>query len=345
MKAVMIKNLEGPDHVDVVDVADPIPKSGEVLISVRAAGISFPELLQTRGLYQEKPDLPFIPGYEVAGLVEDANGCQGFAVGDRVVGFTKYGGYAEKAAIRAEWVFPLPQDLPFAKAAALPMNYLTAHFSLMRRGGLRQGESVLVHGAGGGVGTASIQIAKSFGASCVIAVVSNAAKADAARTAGADEVVDANDFLAQVLALTDSRGVDIVVDPVGGDRFTDSLRALAPFGRVLVIGFAAGAIPTVKVNRLLLKNIDVVGAGWGSYAWDAPGYLSEQWAELIPHIESGMLDPVVGAEYPVARIRDALKDLDARRVQGKSVLIMDGNSVASAMLDQTSSAISRPTTA
>lgn len=327
MKAALIKNLEGPDHVEVADVQDPVPQQGEVLISVKAAGMSFPELLQTRGLYQEKPDLPFIPGYEVAGVVEDANDCAGFSVGDRVVAFTKYGGYAQKAVVRAEWVFPLPKNLSFTKAAALPMNYLTAHFSLIRRGSLQPGQSVLVHGAGGGVGTAAIQIAKSFGASRVIAVVSNTAKADAARSAGADDVVGVDDFLERALALTDGRGVDIVIDPVGGDRFTDSLRALAPFGRVLVVGFAAGAIPTVKVNRLLLRNIDVVGAGWGSYAWDVSGYLTEQWTELMPHIESGMLDPVVGAEYPLARVRGALNDLDARRVQGKTVLLMEDNHI------------------
>lgn len=322
MKAALITNLDGPDHVQVQEVPDPQLAQGDILINVRAAGMAFPELLQTRGLYQEKPNLPFTPGYEVAGVVADANGNPSVKPGDRVVAFTKYGGYSEKVAVRAEWVFPIPDHLTFNKAAALPMNYLTAHFSLIRRGNLQPGESVLIHGAGGGVGTAAIQISKAFGASRVIAVVSSPSKGEAALAAGADELVSADDFLAQTLQLTDNRGVDIVVDPVGGDRFTDSLRALATFGRILVIGFAAGEIPTVKVNRLLLNNLDVVGSGWGSYAWDVPGYLASQWSELAPHIENGALDPVIGKEYSLSDVRTALTDLDTRRVQGKLILLM-----------------------
>ncbi len=199
------------------------------------------------------------------------------------------------------------------------MNYLTAQFALATRAGLRAGESVLVHGAAGGVGTASIQVAKGYGAR-VIAVVSSDEKADVALAAGADDVVLVDGFLAAVKELTDGRGVDVVVDVVGGDLMTDSLRVLAPLGRLLVIGFTAGDIPQVKVNRLLLNNIDVRGVGWGAYAMVRPGFMREQWEALVPMMESGVVDPPIGKVYPFEEMADALEEMAQRRTLGKSVV-------------------------
>jgi NADPH2:quinone reductase len=199
------------------------------------------------------------------------------------------------------------------------MNYLTMHFALTRRGRLASGETVLVHGAAGGIGTAAVQLASAFGAR-VVAVVSSDAKAEAARAAGAHDVVRVEGFRDAVRELTGGRGVDVVVDPVGGDRFTDSLRSLATEGRLLVIGFTAGEIPTVKVNRLLLNNIDVVGVGWGAYFLPRPGYLQQQWAELAPLLADGRLDPPLGGTYPLAEAAAALAELDERRATGKVLL-------------------------
>ncbi len=199
------------------------------------------------------------------------------------------------------------------------MNYLTVHFALARRGRLRSGETVLVHGAAGGVGTAAVQLARALGAR-VIAVVSTEAKAEVARRAGAHETVPVEGFRQAVAELTEGRGVDVVVDPVGGDRFTDSLRALAPEGRLLVVGFTGGEIPTVKVNRLLLNNIEVVGVGWGAFWLPRPEYPREQWEEILPHLKAGRLDPLVGSTHPLERAADALRELDGRGATGKVVL-------------------------
>jgi NADPH2:quinone reductase len=266
-----------------------------------------------------KPPLPFTPGTELAGVVRSApDGCA-VQPGDRVAAFPGGGGFAELAVCDQSWVFPIPDRLSFAAAAALPMNYLTMHFGLIRRGRLSAGESVLVHGAAGGVGTAAVQIAKAWGAQ-VIAVVSTADKIAVAQQAGADDVVLAEGFLAAVKEITDGRGVDVVADPVGGDRFTDSLRSLAPEGRLLVLGFTGGEIPTVKVNRLLLNNVDVVGVGWGAFAMPKPGFLQQQWSELLPHLESGAIEPVLGQHYPLREAAKGLADLDERRARGKVIL-------------------------
>jgi NADPH2:quinone reductase len=203
------------------------------------------------------------------------------------------------------------------------MNYLTCHFALRERGRIRAGDAVLVHGAAGGVGTAAVQLAKAWGAR-VVAVVSTDAKADVARAAGADDVVTADGFKDAVADLTSGRGVDLVVDPVGGDRLTDSLRSLAPGGRHLVIGFTAGSIPEVKVNRLLLGNLSVVGVGWGAW-WTHPagpgtGYLRRQWDELVPFLESGAIDPVVGEVRALDEVADALTAVDERRAVGKVLI-------------------------
>ena len=253
--------------MEVVDV--PEPPEGAVLIEVAAAGVCYPDVLLTRGQYQVTPDLPFVPGSEVAGRVRSAPVGSGFARGDRVAAFPFLGGFAEVVSADPAAVFPLPEGVTYDQGAALPMNYLTCHFALRERGRLREGETVLVHGAAGGIGTAAVQLAAAWGAR-VVAVVSSEGKAQVARDAGAHDVVPAEGFRDAVRDLTSGRGVDVVVDPVGGDRFTDSLRSLAPGGRLLVIGFTAGSIPEVRVNRLLLGNLSVVGVGWGAW-WTGRG--------------------------------------------------------------------------
>lgn len=319
MKAAQITALTGPADIVIGDLPDLEPRPDRVLIRVRAAGVAFPELLQTRGQYQMKPELPFIPGAEVAGEVISAPVGSGFAAGDRVAALATSGGFAEQAYATPDTTFPLPESMSFELGAALCSNYFTAYFALIQRGRLAAGESVLIHGAAGGVGTASIQMAKAFGAGRVIAVVSTARKGEVARQAGADEVVLVEGFKDAALALG---GVDVIVDPVGGDRFTDSLRSLKGGGRILVLGFTGGEIPTVRVNRLLLNNIEVVGVGWGAYLAKHPGYPAEQWSAILPHVISGALKPVIGSVHPLSDAAAALQELDERRAVGKVVLIV-----------------------
>ncbi|MEO5852964.1 MAG: NADPH:quinone oxidoreductase family protein [Nocardioides sp.] len=317
MRAAQVVTLTGPLDVELREVPEPVPGAGEVLIEVHSVGVAFPDLLLSKGEYQLRPDPPFTVGVDVAGVVVSG---EGFTAGDRVAGVVPYGGAAELAVVPAVSTFRLPDILTFDEGAALPMNYLTAQFALKVRGGLKAGETVLVHGAAGGVGTATIQVARGYGAR-TIAVVSTQEKAEVARRAGADETVLVDGFKDAVAALTDGRGVDVVLDVVGGDVFTDSLRSLAPLGRLLVVGFASGqGIPEVRVNRLLLNNIDVRGVGWGGYAMVRPGYMAEQWADLLPMIESGVVKPPVGATYPFEELGRALADLEARRALGKSVV-------------------------
>jgi NADPH2:quinone reductase len=323
MRAVQVLTPTGPDDVRVVDVPEPEPGPIDVLVEVESVGISFPDLLLSRGQYQLRPELPFTLGVDVAGTVvsvgADADRPD-LAPGDRVAGVVPYGGAAERCVLPASAVFALPDALSYDEGAALPMNYLTALFALEERGALRSGETVLVHGAAGGVGTASLQVARGLGAR-TIAVVSTEAKAAFAKEAGAHETVLVEGFRDAVRELTGGRGVDVVVDVVGGDVFTDSLRCLAEQGRLLVVGFAAGqGIPEVRVNRLLLGNIDVRGVGWGGYAMVRPDYMREQWSRLLPMVESGAVRPPVGASYPLEDFGRALADMDARRTLGKSVV-------------------------
>jgi NADPH:quinone reductase len=325
MRAIQIVDLSGPDSaLREVDVPEPeashmlTPGSG-VLVDVEAAGVSFPEVLQTRGEYQVKPPLPFVPGSEVAGTVRSAPDGSGLEPGQRVAAFPMLGGFAEVAVSPDFLTFPLPDSLDARQGAALILNYHTAWFSLVIRGRLTEGETVLVHGAAGGVGTASIQIAKGVGAR-VIAVVSSDEKEAVARDAGADEVVRADGEWRDEAKELSGGGVDVVIDPVGGDRFTDSLRSLAEGGRAVVVGFTAGSIPEVKVNRLLLKNIEVIGAGWGAYVLGKPDLNREIGGKIDGLIESGHVRPIVGASFPLAEAAQALKLIDGRGATGKVVL-------------------------
>src|SRR4051812_25390785 len=302
MRAVQVSRPDGPSAVTVEEVPEPTaegPFGPQVLVETHAVGISFPDLLLSKGQYQLKPELPFTLGVDFAGVVRSAPADSGLAEGDRVAACLGHGGASDVVGLGADSVFPLPEKLSFEQGAALPMNYLTAQFALAERGSLKAGETVLVHGAAGGVGTATLQVAKGYGAR-TIAVVSTEEKAQVARAAGADEVVLVDGFLASVRELTDGQGVDLVMDVVGAGVFTDSLRALAPQGRLLVVGFAGGAIPEVKVNRLLLNNVDVRGVGWGAYAMVRPGFMAAQWAELEPMMAAGTIDPPVGHRYELA---------------------------------------------
>jgi NADPH2:quinone reductase len=331
MRAIQIVELSGPANaLALVDVPAPceppaVPEHpltpGEgVLVEVHAAGVSFPEVLQSRGQYQLKPPLPFIPGSEVAGVVLAASPNAGVAVGERVAAFCALGGFAERVLAPPFLTFALPDALDFAQGAALILNYHTAYFALRLRGRLREGETVLVHGAAGGVGTAALQVARGLGARTV-AVVSDDAKAELARAAGAEEVLRSTEpWKDQARELTGGRGVELVLDPVGGERFTDSLRVLAEDGRLVVVGFTGGAIPEVRVNRLLLGNTEVIGAGWGAYALGKPALCRDIGAALLEMIERGAVRPVVGGRYPLEQAAQALAAIDERRARGKVVL-------------------------
>lgn len=325
MRAAQITALDGPDAVRVVEMAEPSVDSAEsdtaVVIDVHAAGVAFPDALLTRGLYQYKPDLPFTPGAEVAGVVRSAPAGAHVSAGDRVLGLTMLsGGMAEVVALPADRVFALPDSVSFEAGAGILFNDLTVQFALRTRGRLAQGETVLVHGAAGGIGTSALRLAPALGASRTIAVVSTQEKAEIARAAGASDVVLAEGFRDAVKELTDGRGVDVVLDPVGGDRFTDSLRSLAVGGRLLVVGFTGGEIPKVKVNRLLLNNVDVIGAGWGAWTFSHPGYLQEQWAELQPLLASGAVPAPQPDVFPLEQAAQAIASLENRSAKGKVVL-------------------------
>ncbi len=329
MRAIQIVDESGPQtalrQVSLPEPDEASPPlqflSGRpVVVEVQAAGVSFPELLQTRGLYQIKPPLPFVPGSEVAGIVRSAPEGTALVPGDRVMAFCGLGGFAETVIAPAHLTFALPAKLGFAQGAGLILNYHTAYFALAIRGRIEPGEQVLVHGAAGGVGTASLQVAKGLGAARTIAVVSSDAKRELALRAGADRVVMLGERWKEEVLQASDGGVDVVIDPVGGDRFTDSLRCLREEGRMVVVGFAEGSIPEVRVNRLLLKNIEVVGAGWGAYALAKPELGPRIAAELSRMIEDGVVAPIVGARFPLEQAAAAVASLEDRSALGKVVL-------------------------
>jgi NADPH2:quinone reductase len=286
---------------------------------VVAAGVSFADLLQTTGAYQLKVPLPFTPGMDAAGVVRSARPDLGLAAGQRVAVLLSSGCWQEVISAPAERVLALPDDLSLEAGAAMPLNYLTGLFALIRRGHAQPGETLLVHGAAGGVGTAAIQLGRALGLR-TIAVAGDQAKQQFAVQSGADHAVLASGWLDAVRELVGDRAVDLVVDPVGGDRMTDSLRSLAPEGRLLVLGFAAGEIPTVKVNRLLLGNTAVVGVASREFFDQQPGTVAELWAQLLKLRQSGALpDPPV-QRFSFANARGALGAIAGRQARGKVVL-------------------------
>ena len=325
MRAIQIVELSGPDGaLREVDLPEPEPShmltpGSGVVVEVHAAGVSFPEVLQTRGEYQMKPDLPFVPGSEVGGVVRSAPEGAAVKAGDRVAAFCTLGAFAE-IAVAPEWLtFPLADGLDFSQGAGLILNYHTAYFALKLRGRVSEGETVLVHGAAGGVGTATLQVAKGLGAR-TIAVVSTDEKERVAREAGAGEVVRSDGLWKDEARELSGGGVDIVIDPVGGDRFTDSLRSLRENGRCVVVGFTGGSIPEVRVNRLLLNNIEVVGAGWGASVMGQPELERQIGAAVGRLVDEGHVNPIIGARFPLERAAEALQLIDSRGATGKVVL-------------------------
>jgi NADPH2:quinone reductase len=324
MFAHRIAAFTGPEDVEWTEVAEPAESAepaagGGVVIDVAAAGVSFADLLQTRGAYQMRVALPYTPGMDAAGVVRSCAPEADFRPGQRVAVLVPYGCWQEVINVPPGRVLPLPDGMSFEAAAAAPLNYLTGLFALVRRARALAGETLLVHGAAGGVGTAAVQLGKALGLR-TIAVAGDETKREFAVRCGADHAVPSDGWLAAVRDLVGERAVDIVVDPVGSDRMTDSLRSLAPEGRLLVLGFAGGEIPVVKVNRLLLGNTGVLGVASREFFEQRPALMTELWGHLMELWRTRMLaDPPVEA-YPFADARGALRAIADRRALGKVVL-------------------------
>jgi NADPH:quinone reductase len=319
VKALVAQELSGPSGLAYTDVDDVVGNDDVVVVDVGAAGVNFPDLLLLRGEYQLRLEPPFVPGMEVAGVVRSAPYESTFTPGQRVSAFTMMGGYAERVAVTPDSVLSTPDGVDDAQAVALLGNYYTMYFALARRGGLRHGETVLVLGSGGGIGTASVQIAKALGAR-VIAMVHRPEAMRFVESLGVDVVLPLTDgWLQAVKDHTGGRGVDLVVDPIGGETFDDAIRALATEGRLLVIGFAAGGIPTVKVNRLLLRNVSVVGVGYGEFVNRTPGAQSLFGSGVAKLVEAG-LRPPPPVRFPLSKGAEALQSLADGGVLGKVVL-------------------------
>ena len=329
MKAIVCRDFGSPEALRLEDWPEPVPGPGQIAIAARAIGVNYPDLLVVSGRYQLLPPRPFIPGKELAGIVTAVGpGVAGFARGDRVLAEVEHGAFAEVVVANAAQCFPVPAAVSLADAAAMGVVYQTAHFALHERGQYHQGETVLVTGAGGGVGMACVQLAKAKGAT-VLAGVSRPERAGLARDSGADAIIDLGrpdlreSLRDQVRAATQGRMADIVLDPVGGDVFDAALRALAWRGRLVVIGFAAGRIPEVKANYLLVKNIAVVGLQWSDYRDRWPGEVQAVQAELFALRASGAIRPHLMPSLPLAQCAHALARLAAGEVLGKIVLTVE----------------------
>jgi NADPH:quinone reductase len=324
VRAVVVEELTGPESVRIVELPEPVgahPRADgqRLLIEVHAVGLSFIDPLQTRGLYQNGVPTPYVAGSEVSGVVLEAAPGSRFVPGDRVGGIIWHGGLAERALALENYTVKLPEQMSFEQGAGLYMNYATSWYAY-HRAPVRAGEWVLVQGAAGGVGTAALDLAEAFGAQA-IAVVSSEEKAEAARAAGADEVVRSDgDWLSAVRELTDGRGVHVVLDPVGGDRFTDSLRALRQGGRLVVIGFTGGSIPSVKVNRLLHRNLTVTGITMDNMETEYPGTLALVAQAVETLAADGRIRPLIGRVFPFEQAGAAMRSLEDRSAVGKVVV-------------------------
>jgi NADPH2:quinone reductase len=322
MQAVLCRQYGPPDQLVVAEVPAPVAAAGQVLIEVRAAGVNFPDSLIVKGEYQTKPELPFAPGSEVAGVVRAvAADVADFAVGDRVIAFTGIGGFAGAVAVDASRVWRIPDSMDFVSGAAFVIAYGTSHHALKDRAALQPGETLLVLGAAGGVGLTAIQIGKALGAR-VIAAASSADKLALCRAHGADELIDyrSEDLRARLKTLTAGNGVDVVYDPVGGDYAEPVLRSMAFLGRYLVIGFAAGSIPKIPLNLPLLKVSAIIGVFWGAFARARPQHNRENFQELFAWYAQGKLKPHISATYPLARAAEAITAVMNREAKGKVVL-------------------------
>lgn len=325
MQAILCQEWGPPEGLGLEEIAPPALTPTGVRIRVAAAGINFADLLMVAGKYQEKPAFPFTPGLEIAGtIIECGQAVQGFSTGQRVMAVLDRGGFAQEAVAEAAAVYPIPDRLDFATAAGFPVAYGTSHGALAWRAMLQPGETLLVHGAAGGVGLTAVEIGKAMGAR-VIATASSEAKLELAAAHGADHGIDSRkgDIRARVKELTDGRGADVVYDPVGGAVFDASLRATAWGGRILLIGFASGDVPQIPANLLLVKNVTAHGYVWGSYVKRSPERVRDSFATLLGWWEAGKLKPHVSETLPLAAAAKGLNLLKSRRATGKVVLLPD----------------------
>jgi NADPH2:quinone reductase len=319
MKAWQVRAWGEPEDMTLASAPVPEPGAGEVRIANRAAALNFFDILQIQGKYQVKPPFPFTPGAEVSGVVEALGTDVGLAVGDRVLAAPMAGAFAERTVTPASRVFPMPQGMDFPEAAAMPVVYHTSYFALTERAALRNGEWLLVHAGASGVGMAAIQIGKALGAR-IISTAGGESKLEFCRSQGADYAVDYRDesWVDRVKELTGGRGADVIYDPVGAGVFDLSMKCIAPEGRLLVVGFAGGRIPVIQANRVLLKDISIVGVHWGAYVRDHPEYPGRAQKAL----ESMRVRPVVGRRYRLDEAPAALRDLAERKIMGKAVLMV-----------------------
>jgi NADPH2:quinone reductase len=323
MRAILVERLGSLDDFVLREIESPRAGEGEVRIEVRAAGCNFSDLLMSKGEYQVRPELPFVPGGEVAGIVNEVGaGVEGLAMGDRVLSRCGIGGYAEEVVASAATTWRMPDGMSFEAGAALPTVYPTAYAALAWRAPVQPGETLLVHAAAGATGLAAVQVGKALGAR-VLATAGGAEKGEVACRAGADLAIDyrVEDFVARVLEETDGRGADVIFDTVGGETTDRSLKCIAWNGRLLVIGFASGAIPEIKLNRVLLKNISLVGLHWSAYPEREPERIGECFAGLFELARRGGIEPLVSARFPLERAGEALRQLGARESVGKLVLV------------------------
>jgi NADPH2:quinone reductase len=324
VKAALCKRLEGPAGLEIADIAAPEPRKGEVLVAVKAAALNFFDTLITRGKYQARPELPFSPSAEVAGVVAGLGpGVEGVRTGDRVMAYIGWGGARERIVAPAAALVPIPAGVSDAVAASVSVTYGTAIHGLKDRGHVQAGETVAVLGAAGGAGLAAVEIAKLMGAR-VIAVASSAAKLEVCKAHGADELLNYadTDLKAGLRALTGETGVDVVYDCVGGEASEAALRALAWRGRFLVVGFASGDIPKIALNLLLLRGADAVGVFWGESVKRDPGGHRRNMVQVLDWIAAGKLNPHIHGTFPLEEIRAAMGVLDRREAVGKVVLTL-----------------------
>jgi NADPH2:quinone reductase len=322
VRAVVVDRWMEPGDLALREVPAPPVGPGMLGVEVKAAGCNFFDILMVRGQYQVRPPFPFVPGGELAGIVREVgSGVEGFAPGDRVLAPVSLEAFAEQAAVPARGAWRMPDRMSFEEAAAFPIVYPTSYAALVHRAALRVGETLLVHAAAGGVGIAAVQIGKALGAR-VIATAGGEDKLAVARQAGADVAIDyrGGDWIEKVREATGGRGADVIYDPVGGDVFDGSLKCIAWNGRLLVIGFASGRIPEVKLNRVLLKNIAIVGLHWGAHAIHEPERIGETFAALLELYRAGKIAPVVFRAYPLAELPAALEALGGRQTYGKVVV-------------------------
>ncbi len=323
MKAVLCKQLGLPDSLVVEDIPSLVPGKGQVVVSVKAAGVNFPDTLIIQGKYQFKPEPPFSPGGEVAGVVKVVGeGVTGWKPGDRVIAAATWGGFAEELLTDADRLIPLVDKMDFVPASAFILTYGTSYHALKDRAQLRPGETLLVLGASGGVGLAAVQIGKAMGAR-VIAAASSDAKLQVCRESGADEVINyaSEDLRTRIKALTAGKGVDVIYDPVGGPYSEPALRDMAWNGRFLVVGFAAGDIPKIPLNLALLKGCSIVGVFWGAFTKNEAARNRANNAELMQMYLDGKVKPHIHATYPLERATEALNEVMNKRVSGKVVLV------------------------